>query len=119
MLQKNTKFKPADNSGVLFARIFHIYRGSGSRFAYVGDFVKCSALKVIPDRPIKKKSKHRAIFIRSVCKDFRNDSLSIFFKKNACVLLKKKLTPRASYLRGPVSLSVKRRKFISSFRRRI
>lgn len=57
MIQKSTVFKPADNCGILRARVFHVYKSSKGRVACIGDFVKCSALEVLPDNPLKKKQK--------------------------------------------------------------
>lgn len=115
MIQKNTTSRPADNCGVLKVRVFHLYRGFNRKFAFSGDFVKVSALLVKPDNPIPKKSKHRSIVIRTVFRNFKKDGSFISFNQNRLILLKKRLTPRGKALRGPVSRSIMRKKFISSF----
>lgn len=115
MIQKNTKFKPADNTGVALARVFHVYKGSKGKIAYMGDFIKCSILDVLPEKPVKKKSKHKAMVVRTLYRDLRSDRFSVSFKKNTCVILKKKLVTRGTFLRGPIIKTLKRRKFILSF----
>ena len=114
MIQKNTKLKPVDNSGVLTANVFHVYKNL-NRIANTGNFIKVSVRDLNPDILIKKKSKHISILIKTVYKNIKLDSTFVKFKNNGLVLLKKRLTPKASNLKGPVSRNVKRKKFISSF----
>lgn len=83
--------------------------------AFIGDFIKCSALAVVPENQYPKKSKHRGICIKSKFRILRKDSSYIRFSSNSCVLLKRRLTPKGSILKGLVSRNVKRKKFISSF----
>lgn len=115
MIQKSTIFKPIDNCGIERARVFHLYKGSKGRIGYIGDFLKCSAIEVLPENPIPKKSKHKGILIKSIYPILKKDSSYIQFLQNAVVLLKKRLTPRGSNIRGPISRLVKRKKFVSSF----
>lgn len=119
MIQKNLIFKPADTTGIELANVFHVYKGSKGRFAFSGDFVKSSVLKIIPDRPTKKKSKHVCMVVRSKFKNSRSDRFFVNFSDTTCVFLKKKLSPRGSYFKGPGSLSINRKKFLLSFRRKI
>lgn len=119
MIQKNTIIKPADNCGVIKSKVFHVYKGSKGKLAYVGDFLKTSCKLVKPENPIKKKTKIKAILLRTIFKIYRKDGSFIFFKKNSIVLLKKRLTPKGKAIRGPVVRVVKRKKFISSFKKSI
>ncbi len=115
MIQKNTVVKPADSCGVLKAKVFHLYKGSRGRLAFTGDFVKISCKEVKPENPIKKKTKHRCIIVRTKFRTNRKDGSFISFDSNALIFLKKRLTPRGKTLKGPVSNNIKRRKFVSSF----
>jgi len=117
MIQKNSILKPADNCGVLKAKVFHVYKGSKGKLAFYGDFLKTSAKVVKPENPIKKKTKMRAILIRTKFSRSRKDGSVVYFKKNALILLKKRLTPRGKTIRGPILRVIKRKKFISSFSR--
>ena len=119
MIQKNTIIKPADNCGVIKSKVFHVYKGSKGRLAYMGDFVKTSSRVVKIDNNIKKKSKIKSIIIRTKFLICRKDNSHISFNQNSIILLKKRLTPRGKAIKGPVVRSIKRKKFISSFRKSI
>ena len=119
MIQKNSVIKPADSSGVLKSRVFHVYKGSKGRLAFVGDFLKTSSREVKIDNPVKKKSKIKSFLIRTKFNINRKDGSFISFKKNSIILLKKRLSPRGKSIRGPVVRIIKRKKFISSFRKSI
>lgn len=96
-----------------------MYKGAKGRIAFIGDFIKCSAISVIPENPIKKKSKHVGILIKSKHHILKKDSSFIRFYCNSCVLLKRRLTPRGAIIKGLVSRLIKRKKFISSFPKNI
>ncbi len=119
MIQKNSIIKPSDSCGVIKAKVFHVYKGSKGKLAFVGDFLKTSARLVKPENPIKKKTKTRAFLIRTKFIINRLDGSKISFKKNSIILLKKRLTPRGKSIRGPVLRLIKRKKFISSFKKSI
>jgi large subunit ribosomal protein L14 len=118
MIQKNTIIKPCDNSGVLKSNVFHIYKNL-NKIGVTGDFLKISARDLNPESLLKKRSKHTAILIKTVYKNTKLDSSFIKFNCNGIVLLKKRLTPRGSNLKGPVSRNVRRKKFVSSFSKNI
>jgi len=119
MIQKNSIIKPADSCGVIKSKIFHVYRGSKGKLAFVGDFLKSSAKLVKPENPIKKKTKSRSFLIRTSFIVNRIDGSYISFKKNSIILLKKRLTPKGKSIRGPILRVIKRKKFISSFKKSI
>ena len=62
MIQKNSLIKPSDNCGVLKSKVFHVYKGSKGKLAFVGDFLKTSSKLVKPENPIKKKNKNKGYF---------------------------------------------------------
>lgn len=119
MIQKNTIIRPSDNCGVVRVNVFQVYKGSKGRLAFLGDFLKTSARIVKPENPIKKKTKMRAIIIRTKFNINRKDGSFISFNRNSVVLLKKRLTPRGKSIRGPIVRKIKRKKFISSFSKSI
>ena len=119
MIQKGTIVRPADNCGVIRSKVFHVYKGSKGKLAFVGDFLKTSSKLVKPENPIKKKSKIRAIYIRSKFNINRKDGSFISFRRNSIVLLKKRLTPRGKSIRGPITRVIRRKKFLSSFSKSI
>jgi len=119
MIQKSSSIKPADSCGVIRTKVFHVYKGSKGRLAFTGDFLKVSAKIVKPDNPIKKKTKLRSILIRTRYLNRRKDGSFIAFKRNAIILLKKRLTPRGGTIKGPIVRTIRRKKFLSSFSRSI
>lgn len=119
MIQKSSVIKPSDSCGVLKSKVFHVYKGSKGKLAFTGDFLKVSVKLVKPENPIKKKTKTKSILIRTVFIVKRPDCSYISFKKNSIVLLKKRLTPRGKSIRGPIVRIIKRKKFISSFKKSI
>ena len=114
MIQKNSLLKPVDNSGILKANVFHIYKNL-NRIAITGNFLKISVRDLKPECIIKKKSKHISILVKTLYKNTKLDSSFIKFSRNGLVILKKRLTPKGSNLKGPVSRNVRRKKFMSSF----
>lgn len=115
LIQKGSSLIPSDNSGVLRTKVFHVYKNSQGRLGFIGDFFKVSAKEVLPENPILKKSKHKTILVRSVYKNSRKDGSYLYFDENGSVLLKKRLTPRGTLLKGPISNNIRRKKFLSSF----
>lgn len=115
MIFKQSKLIPADQCGIFWVKVFHLYRGGRRKVAYIGNFVKVSALLVKKDNWLKKKSKLRGVLIRLKKITYKVDKSSVCFKTNNIVLLKKRLTPRGKELTGPVDSSVRRKKFIQSF----
>lgn len=115
MIQKGSFLIPGDNSGVLKTRVFHIYRGAKSKVGFIGDFFKVSVREVLPENIISKKSKHKSILIRTKYRNFRKDGSYIYFDENNSILLKRRLTPKSTLLKGPISNNIRRKKFLSSF----
>ena len=115
MIQKNSIIEPADNCGVLKTNVFHVYKGGKGRLGFTGDFLKVSVREIILDSLVKKKSKHKSILIRTNFFTKKKDGSIFYFKNNALILLKKRLTPRGKTLNGPIMSVIKRKKFVSSF----
>jgi large subunit ribosomal protein L14 len=115
MVQKNTIVIPSDKCGVLTANTFHLYRGFSRNTAYFGNFIKVSVRKIKPENPLTKKSKRKAIIIRTVFSTQIMDGSFICFDYNSVVLLKKRLTPEGKEIFGPILRSFKKKKFLSSF----
>lgn len=118
MIQKSSLIKPFDTSGITKTNVFHVYKKLG-KIAYTGDFLKVSAREINPECVFKKKSKHISILIKTIFKNKRLDSSFIKFKQNGLVILKKRLTPKGTNVKGPASINIKRKKFVASFPRNI
>jgi ribosomal protein L14 len=95
--------------------VFHLYKGGMRKFSKVGNFIKCSVRLHKPESFLKKKSKSIALFVRGVFRSFKHDGSSVFFKSNACVLLKRKLVFRSKDFVIPADYNIKRKKIFYKF----
>lgn len=115
MLQKYSYVSPIDKTGVLWACIFQLYKGSSRKISFQSDFVKVSVRITEPENWLKKKSKIVSIIIRTrqiVC---RLDGSNIKFFSNEVVFLKKRLTPMGGEISGCILKTLRRKKFAASF----
>lgn len=115
MIQKNSIVTPADKCGVLTVNTFHLYKGFCRKTALFGDYLKISVRKIRPENSLAKKTKRKALLIRtnknvSVC-----DGTNIRYPYNDVIVLKKRLTPEGKELLGPILRTFKKKKFLSSF----
>ena len=115
MIQKSTILIPSDKCGVLTVNTFHLYKGFSRRFSFFGDFIKVSIRKTKPDNTLSKKSKRKALIVRTKKNLNICDGTYIRFDYNSVVLLKKRLTPEGKELFGPIVRNFKKKKFLSSF----
>lgn len=115
MINKETFLIPADQCGVLWVKVFHLYKGFSRKTSFTGDFVKISVKITQPDNWVSKKTKLKGIIVRTKKQIFKRDGCSIMFDQNNVVLLKKRLTPKGKELVGPVSRIIRRKKFLASF----
>ncbi len=115
MIQKTTILVPADKCGVLTVNTFHLYKGFSRKTSTFGDFIKISVRKIKPENPLTKKSKRKAIIVRTKKELPVGDGSYIRFDYNSVVLLKKRLTPEGKEIFGPIMRTFKKKKFLSSF----
>lgn len=115
MIQKGSYLIPADQCGVFWVKVFHLYKGFSRKITFTGGFVKVSVKVTRPDNWVTKKTKLKGIVIRTKKEVYKRDGSFIKFNKNYVVLLKKRLTPKGKELYGPTLKILKRKKFLSSF----
>ncbi len=115
MIQKNSILVPADKCGVLTVNTFHLYKGFSRKSSTFGDFIKISVRKIKPENPLSKKTKRKAIVVRTKKELPITDGSCIRFEYNSVVLLKKRLTPEGKEIFGPILRTFKKKKFLSSF----
>lgn len=115
MIQKSSILIPADKCGVLTVNTFHLYKGFSRKTAVFGNYIKVSVRKTKPENILTKKSKKKAIIIRTKKNVPICDGTFIRFDYNSVVLLKKRLTPEGKEIFGPVIRNFKKKKFLSSF----
>lgn len=115
MVQKETNLKPIDKCGVWSVRAFHLYGGSFRKNASISNFIKISVKKSRANNWVPRKSKLKSIIVAVKKELLKIDGSYIKFRSNSVVLLKKRLTPKGKILVGPVSLDIRRKRFLSSF----
>jgi large subunit ribosomal protein L14 len=115
LIQKNSILIPADKCGVLTVNTFHLYKGFSRKSSAFSDYVKVSIRKVKPENPLQKKTKRKAIIIRTKKALPIADGTYVKFDYNSVVILKKRLTPEGKEIFGPIVRNFKKRKFLSSF----
>lgn len=115
MIQKSSILIPADKCGVFTVNTFHLYRGFSRKSSKFGDYIKVSIRKTKPENQLVKKSKRKALIIRTKKNVPLCDGTSIKFDYNSVVILKKRLTPEGKEIFGPIVRNFKKKKFLSSF----
>ena len=78
-------------------------RGSGRRYANIGDVIVASVKKAAPGGVVKKGDVVKAVVVRTVSGVRRDDGTYIRFAENAAVLIKEDKTPRGTRIFGPVA----------------
>jgi ribosomal protein L14 len=106
-------------------QIFHLYKGFHRKFTKIGHFVKGSARVVQPPRIEYKGFKFkfnkkgdicRGLIIRTNFNIKNTDGAITRFYKNNLISLKKKQELKSKYLFGPISRSMRRKKFTLLFK---
>jgi large subunit ribosomal protein L14 len=115
MIQKSSILIPSDKCGVLTVNTFHLYKGFSRKFSKFSDYIKVSIRKTKPENILTKKSKRKAIIVRTRKNVQISDGSYVRFNYNSAVLLKKRLTPEGKEIFGPILRNFKKKKFLSSF----
>jgi large subunit ribosomal protein L14 len=115
MIQKSSILVPADKCGVLTINTFHLYKGFSRKFSRFSDYIKISIRKTKPENVLTKKTKRKAIIVRTKKNVYLSDGTCVRFDYNSAVILKKRLTPEGKEIFGPIIRNFKKKKFLSSF----
>jgi large subunit ribosomal protein L14 len=111
MIQDFTRLVVADNTGARIAMVIKTLGGSHRRFSYLGDIVVVAVKDALPNAPIKKGDKARAVIVRTRKEYRREDGTYIRFDDNACVLIDEKGEPKGTRVFGPVAREIRERAF--------
>lgn len=113
MVQRRTKLTPADNSGVSWMTITHIYGASRRDFATVGDVVQCVVKKADPVGIVKDDELVKVVIVRTKKAFRRKDGSYIRFDDNAGVIIDNPTdkNPRGTRVFGPIAREVKEKGF--------
>jgi large subunit ribosomal protein L14 len=112
MLQQESRFKIADNTGAKECLVIRVLGGSGKRYAGVGDVVVATVKDAIPGGTVKKKDVVKAVIVRTKKPTRRKDGSYIQFDENAAVILGNEKEPRGTRIFGPVARELRDRRFM-------
>ena len=112
MIQQETRFAVADNTGAKELMCIKVLGGSRRRYAGLGDIIICSVKGVIAGSDVKKKQVVRAVVVRTKQPTRREDGSYIRFDTNAAVIVDKDGNPRGTRIFGAVARELRARKFM-------
>ena len=112
MIQQETRLKVADNSGAREVLVIRVKGGSKVKYANIGDQVKVTVKKAIPNSNIKEGKVVTAVIVRSKQGVRRDDGSYIKFGDNACVLIKDDKSPIGTRVLGPVARELRDKNYM-------
>lgn len=112
MIQSESYINVADNSGAKKLLCIKVLGGSKRRYASIGDVIVCSVKNAMPNTPIKKGEKVRAIVVRTRKEIRRSDGSYIKFDENAAVVVDNQMNPRGTRIFGPVARELREKNFM-------
>jgi large subunit ribosomal protein L14 len=112
MIQRQTMFTVADNSGAKRCMCIGFVRKGNDKYASVGDIVVVTIKEAVPHAPVKKGDVTKAVIVRTRQPIFRADGSSIRFDENAVVLLTPEGEPRGTRVFGPVARELREKNFM-------
>lgn len=111
MLARRSILNVADNSGAKSLMIIGVGKGTGKRFARLGDIVTCVVRGAVPTGQVKDHEIVKAIIVRTKKETGRKDGSYIRFSDNAAVIIDNSRNPRASRIFGPIATELKNKGF--------
>ena len=63
MIQIYTRLRVCDNTGARVAMCIHVSGGSKRRYGYIGDIINVSIKDALPNAPVKKGDKGKAVIV--------------------------------------------------------
>ena len=112
MIQPRTILEVADNSGAKKVMCIRVLGGSNRRYARLGDVIIVSVKEALPDGAAKKGQVMKAVVVRTVKNERRDDGSYIRFDRNAAVLINAQGEPIGTRIFGPVARELRWKKFM-------
>lgn len=111
MIQIYSRLKVCDNTGARIAMCIRVSGSSRTRYGYVGDIINVSIKDAMPNAPVKRGDKGKAVIVRTKKEYRRPDGSYIRFDDNACVLITEQKEPRGTRVFGPVARELREKGF--------
>ena len=112
MIQAESRLRVADNTGARELLCIRVLGGTQRRYAGIGDVIVCSVKDAIPGGQVKKGEVVKAVIVRTVKENRRNDGSYIKFDENAAVIIKEDNEPRGTRIFGPVARELRDKRFM-------
>jgi large subunit ribosomal protein L14 len=112
MIQAESRLRVADNTGARELLCIRVLGGTQRRYASIGDIIVCSVKDAIPGGQVKKGEVVKAVIVRTVKENRRNDGSYIKFDENAAVIIKDDNEPRGTRIFGPVARELRDKRFM-------
>jgi len=112
MIQQQTLFNVADNSGAKKLMCIRVLGGSRRRFGRIGDIVVASVKEASPNGTVKKGDVVKAVVVRTRKELGRLDGSYIKFDDNAAVVIDKDNNPKGTRIFGPVARELRAKDFM-------
>jgi large subunit ribosomal protein L14 len=81
------------------------------RYGYIGDIINVSIKDAMPNAPVKKGDKGKAVIVRTRKEHRRTDGSYVRFDDNACVLITEQKEPKGTRVFGPVARELREKGF--------
>jgi large subunit ribosomal protein L14 len=112
MLQKESRFEVADNSGAESVCCFTILGGTRKRYLRAGDVFIGSVKKAKTGGTVKKGDVVRAVVVRQKSAINRKDGSKLRFDGPACVIIDTSGNPKGTRIFGPIAREVRDKGFV-------
>ena len=111
MIQIYSRLKVCDNTGARIAMCIRVHGGSRRRYGHIGDIINVTIKDAMPNAPVKKGDKGKAVIVRTRKEKRRNDGTYVRFDDNACVLITDQREPKGTRVFGPVARELRDKGF--------
>lgn len=112
MITVYTRLKVADNTGAREIMCINVLGGTRRRYARMGDVIVAAVKQSTPGSAVKKGDVVKAVIVRTVKEQRRNDGSYIRFDENAAVILDEGKNPKGTRVFGPVGRELRERGFM-------
>ena len=110
MIYPQTILTVADNTGAKKVMCIRIL-GGNKKYAEIGDTIIAVVKEALPNMPIKRSERVRAIIVRTKKTIRRQDGMYIRFDDNAAVLVNMENNPIGTRVFGPVAREIRDKNF--------
>ena len=112
MITVYTRLKVADNTGAREIMCINVLGGTRRRYARMGDVIVAAVKQSTPGSAVKKGDVVKAVIVRTVKEQRRNDGSYIRFDENAAVILDEGKNPKGTRIFGPVGRELREQGFM-------